>query len=228
MQPFFINIFWQVLLVIAAIALFSFIVLSIALYIQTGIKGKRKSYGNDIERTSRQQPKTVDIMGTSGQSERQSQPNNATERQKENREEKPITFAREIPSEELDQIFGTKENDEIDTQEDPDPDEDAVDWQEEENDLQLYRTTADNDFATGVSFDELQQVSRLIQKDELQPDEQKIVIGTTAKLAHTDLWEKVMEALPDANEKIAKMLDTSSTKVNTVEDWQSFDIRNFI
>ena len=97
MQPFFINIFWQVLLVIAAIALFSFIVLSIALYIQTGIKGKRKSYGNDIERTSRQQPKTVDIMGTSGLSERQSQPNNATERQKENREETDY-FAREIPA----------------------------------------------------------------------------------------------------------------------------------
>ena len=230
MQPFFINIFWQVLLVIAAIALFSFIVLSIALYIQTGRKGKRKSYGNDIERTSRQQPKTVDIMGTSGLSERQSQPNNATERQKENREEKPITFAREIPSGELDQIFGTKESDVVDTQEDPDPDEDAVDWQEEENDLQVHRTTADNnnDFASGVSFEELHKVTLLIQKDELHAEEQKTVTAAALKLVHTDLWEKMMEALPDANEKIAKMLDTSSTKVNTVEDWQSFDIRNFI
>lgn len=228
METLFINVLWQFLLIIAGAATFSLLVLGIGLYIQAGRKDERKSNVRNMEKPFQNQSKTPDIMGTSRPLERQSEPIKATERQKENQEEKPVTFAREIPSEELDQIFGTKENDEIDTQEDPDPDEDAVDWQEEENDLQLYRTTADNDFATGVSFDELQQVSRLIQKDELQPDEQKIVTAAALKLVHTDLWEKMMEALPDANEKIAKMLDTSSTKVNTVEDWQSFDIRNFI
>ena len=88
--------------------------------------------------------------------------------------------------------------------------------------------TDDNDFATGVSFSELQQTTRLIQKEELQADEQKSLIATVTKLAPTDLWEKVMKALPDANEKISKMLDTSPPKVQTAEDWQSFDIRDFI
>ena len=96
--------------------------------------------------------------------------------------------------------------------------------------MQAHRTTADNenDFATGVSFDELQQITRLIQKDALQPDEQKSVATAAIKLAYTDLWEKIMKALPDANEKIAKMLDASPQKVQTAEDWRSFDIRNFI
>ncbi len=230
MQPNFINIFWQVLLVIAVIALFSFIVLSIALYIQTGRKDERKSCGRHTGPTTRKQSKIPDIMGSSRQPERQSQPIEATERQNENREDKPVTFAREIPSEELDQVFGTEQTGETDTREDPDPDEDGVDWQEEETELQAHRTTADNenDFATGVSFDELQQVTNLIQKDKLRPDEQKSVITAAVKLAHTDLWEKIMKALPDANEKIAKMLDASPQKVQTAEDWRSFDIRNFI
>lgn len=231
MQPLFINILWQVLLVIGIIAIFSFLALSIGLYIQTGRKDKRESYGYSMEQTSQKPSKISDIMGTTRQPERQSEPIEATKRQNENREEKPNTFAREIPSEELDQVFGTEEQtDEIDLREDPDPDEDEVDWQEEETELQVHRTTAEdeNDFATGVSFDELRQVTNLIQKDKLHPDEQKTVTAAVVKLAHTGLWEKIMKALPDANEKIAKMLDASPQKVQTAEDWRSFDIRNFI
>ena len=230
MNPFFISTLWQFLLVIVGTAAFSLTVLLIGLYIQTSRKDKRESYGRSMKQTSQKQLKIPDIMGTARQPERQSQPIEATECQTENREDKPATFAREIPSEELDQVFGTEQTDETDTREDPDPDEDEVDWQEEETELQAQRTTADNenDFATGVSFDELQQITRLIQKDALQPDEQKSVATAAIKLAHTDLWEKIMNALPDANRKIAKMLDASPQKVQTAEDWRSFDIRNFI
>lgn len=224
-----LSVFWQFLLVIAGTAVFSLTVLAVGLYIQAGRKDERKSYGRNTEPEPRKSSKTPEIMGASRQPERQSMPNEATERQTENREEKPLTFAREIPSAELDQVFGTEETDEIDRREDPDPDEDQVDWQDEETDLQAHRTmTDDNDFATGVSFSELQQTTRLIQKEELQADEQKSLIATVTKLASTDLWEKVIKALPDANEKISKMLDTSPPKVQTAEDWQSFDIRDFI
>ena len=230
MQLLFIKILWQVLIVMGLISIFSFLALSIGLYIRIGRKNERKSYGRYTDPTTRKQSKVPDIMGSSRQPERQSQPIEAIKRQNENREEKPNTFAREIPSEELDQVFGTEQTDEIDLREDPDPDEDEVDWQEEETKLQAHRTTADNenDFATGVSFDELQQVTNLIQKDDLQPDEQISITATAVKLAHTDLWEKIMKVLPDANEKIAKMLDTPPPKVRTAEDWRSFDIRNFI
>lgn len=230
MPPFFINIPWQSLLIIAGVACISAIALTIGLIIGAS---REKPEDKQLPKERSQpspQSKTPEIMGSTRQPERQSPPIEATKRQTENREEKPVTFAREIPKAELDQVFRTEETDQIDTREDPDPDEDQVNWQDEETELQAHRTAEsdDTDFATGVSFGELKQVTRLIQKEELQPDEQLSVTATAVKLAHTDLWEKVMSALPDANQKIAKMLDPSPPKVQAAEDWQNFDIRNFI
>ncbi len=230
MQSLFISIVWQVLLTIVVVSCFSLIVLLIGLYVQIRKEEKYKVHRTIVDNSSLSTRKTPDVMGVSQPAKRQALPIEATERQIENHEEKPVTFAREIPSAELNQVFGTEETDENYTREDPDPDEDQVDWQDEETELQAHRSAPNDDthFATGVSFDELQQTIRLIQKDELLPEEQQSVTDTAAKLAHTDLWEKVMNALPDANEKIAKMLDTPSQKVQITEDWQSFDIRNFI
>lgn len=222
-----IHPIWLTLLAIAGIACFSIIMLSIGLFIgENREKPVKKRFPR--EKAPQSKPsKTPDIMGASRPVKRQSPPIEATERQIENREEKPPTFAREIPSKELDRVF----SEEDDKWEDPDPDseDEEVDLQDEETELQVHRTTIDEtDFATGVSFDELQQVTRLIQKEELPPDEQISVTATAVKLTHTDLWKKVMNALPDANKRIAKMLDAPSRKVKTAEDWQSFDIRNFI
>lgn len=172
--------------------------------------------------------KTPDVMGRSQPAQRQTLPNTATRRQTEEPAEKPVTFAREIPSEELDQVFG---GDEYEGEyPDPDSDEDEVDWQDEETELQAYRTAENNDFATGVAFHELNATADLLQKPELQADEQKIVIDVATRLQQTDLWEKFTNAIPQANQKIAKMLDTSHHRTTELppDDWQSFDIRNFI
>ncbi len=226
MQLFIIQSIWQFLLIVILTSLFSLACLLVGLYIQAGRKGN----GRSPHRLANGEAKVPDVMGQSHPIERQTQPIEAIECQPEESKKKPPTFAREIPSGELDQVFGTEQIDEINLREDPAPDEDDVDWQDEETELEVHRTTAydENDFATGVSFDELQQVTRLIQKDELQPDEQNIVITAAVKLVHTDLWEKVTEALPHANEKIAKMLDASPKKNQETEDWRNFDIRNFI
>lgn len=222
-----IHPFWLTLLVIVGIACFSVLLLSLGLIIGAS-REKPVKMRFLKEKTPRiQPPKTPDIMGASQPVERQTQPNAATISQPEESKEKPPTFAREIPSGELDRVFG-EQNDERD---DPDPDpveEDTVDWQAEEADMQAHRAVETNEFATGVSFGELGTVSVLLQKEELKPDEQNSVATTAAKLAHTDLWDKMMKALPGANEKIAKMLDPSSRKIQPAGDWKSFDIRNFV
>ena len=228
MPPLIIHPVWQFLLLIVAIPVFSLISLLIGLYIQAGRKDERKIIGRSLDESSRKPPKTPEIMGTARQPERQSMPNDAMRSQTENRTEKAVTFAREIPNAELDQVFGTEETDEIDFREDPDPDEDEVDWQDEETDLQAHRSTGDDDFATGATFGELSRTADLLQKAELHAHEQKIVLDLAERLQQTDLWEKFTDAIPQANEKIAKMLDTSPRTVKTAEDYQSFDIRNFV
>jgi hypothetical protein len=100
--------------------------------------------------------------------------------------------------------------------------------QDEETELQAHRTVDENEFATGVSFGELDLASFLLQKEELQPEEQKTVTAAVAKLVHTDLWDKVMKALPGANDKIARILEVPRHAPPSTGNWKSFDIRNFI
>lgn len=221
-----IHPIWLTLLVIAGIACFSVIMLSIGLIIGES-RGKpiKKRFPKE-EKPLLKQDKTPDIMGASQPVKRQLPPIEATERQIENREEKPSTFAREIPSEELDKVFGEEDNEREDP--DPDPEDEEVDLQDEETEMQAHRTTDENEFATGISFVELGRASVLLQKEELQPDEQKMVTAAAAKLVHTDLWDKVKKAFPGANEKIAKMFDAPQYTPPPVDDWKSFDIRNFI
>lgn len=188
----------------------------------------KKDFPNTPKAPDQKPPETPDVMGRSQPAQRQTLPNNATRRHTEEPMEKPVTFAREIPSEELDQVFGEDEYE--GEYPDPDPDEDEVDWQDEETELQAYRTAEINDFASGATFHELSTTATLLQKPELHADEQKIVIDLAARLQQTDLWEKFTNAIPQANQKIVQMLDTSHHRTTELppDDWQSFDIRNFI
>lgn len=215
--------FWLMLLVVAVIACFSALVLAVGLFIAVSRK-EQESPRHSTADTPSSTVKKVDIMGVSRPVERQSVPIEATQSQNEKPNEKTPTFAREIPSEELNHVFGEEER------EDPDPEEEQVDWQEEETELQAHRAAADTDFATGAAFEDLQKATTGLQKEHPSEEERQAVIKVRDKLQHTDLWEKIINALPDTHLKIAKMLETSSIKqpASTTNDWQSFDIRNFI
>lgn len=219
-----------VLIIIAGTACLSLIVLSIGLYINLWRQDKEdlKTY-QDADKNPRSAPRGLpDIMGLTRKVERQTPPNTAIKSQNEKRGEKSAMFAHEIPSEELDHVFGDKDDNGEDT--DPDPEEEEVDLQDEELELQAYRTPTDNEFATGNTFEELDRTSALLQKDKLEPAEQETVVDMAVSLAGTDLWEMITQAIPQANEKIAKMLDTpSGVKPNSRPDyWENFDIRDFI
>ena len=218
---------WLILLLIAVTACISLITLSVGLYLLSGRKEKRKTLPSKDETARPETQKTSGVMGAARQPERQSPPNTATKRQTEAPGEKSATFAREIPSGELDHVFGGETDYRADP--DPDPDDDEVDLQDEEIELLAHRSTGGDEFAAGTTFGELRKTARLLQKPDLPADEQKIVRDLAARLQQTDLWDKFVDAIPQANEKIAKMLDTPlSEKHSPPDDWLSFDIRNFI
>lgn len=225
MNILFIHTLWLTLLVIVGMACLSMLILSIGLLIRSSRERKYFTKNTEKENYQNALDKTPNVIGVTRSIKRQSTPNKATVRQLDSAGEKKSTFAREIPSKELDHIFG-----DVEERKDPNsnPEEIEVDLQEEEADLQTFRITDDNEFASGVSFSELGKATLLLQKETLQPDEQKTVTAVAAKLVHTDLWEQVVNALPVANEKIAKMLDVPTRESTSDNDWQSFDIRNFI
>lgn len=216
-----------VLIIIAGTACFSLIILSIGLYINLWRQEKEDSKKNK-EATKNPCPVPQglpDIMGQTQRIVRQRPPIDARESQKDTPADKQATFANEIPSEELDHVFGDKN----DNREDPDP-EPEVDLQDEELELQAYRTPSDNEFATGTTFEELDRTSALLQRDNLKPAEQKTVVDIAVRLARTDLWNMIVQAIPQANEKIAKMLDAPLRAEPNLraDNWESFDIRDFI
>lgn len=110
----------------------------------------------------------------------------------------PITEAKssEIPQEGLEQ-----------------PDKAIPDWKEEEEELEGYAGYSDSDgLATGVTFDELATVGRLLERKALEPSEKDIAVSMISRINGTELLGLLESRVGDASKKIAMLLDVELTR----------------
>ncbi len=125
-----------------------------------------------------------------------------------------------IPTEALDVVFDSSSSKNTDT----------IDWEstEEEEELKTdFSTKTDQDFNTGISFEELQRITTLLNQKELTTDTLPIAM----KIENTELLEILNEQIPQAQQHVSDLLNAHlttriSSKVN--EDWRDFDIGDFV
>ena len=103
--------------------------------------------------------------------------------------------------------------------------EPTIDLEDEEEDLRSYRTEEeDNDFATGLSFEDLEKVAIFLSEDKEEVTTENIEL--LQKVEGTSLLEAIEKALPQATLKVSALLEKALPK--TVESKTEFDIREFV
>ena len=199
----------------------------IALLVQDKIVIKKSSERKPIQ--EKNNPKLPDIMGQPRLKRSISVPNNATESQVEELELNPDNFDIEydenenvgiqIPQEELDEVFSN-----------------MPDFGEEEEEWNRYELSdGDNGFAQGVTFEELNFVGILLQKEKLEQSQKETAIAIVQKIQGTELFSLLENSMEGASRKIAELLDStlsSETEAGSStlrkNDLGDFDIREFV
>ena len=199
----------------------------IALLVQDKIVIKKSSERKPIQ--EKNNPKLPDIMGQPRLKRSPSVPNNATESQVEELELNPDNFDIEydenenvgiqIPQEELDEVFSN-----------------MPDFGEEEEEWNRYELSdGDNGFAQGVTFEELNFVGILLQKEKLEQSQKETAIAIVQKIQGTELFSLLENSMEGASRKIAELLDsTFSSETETgsstlrKSDLSDFDIGEFV
>ena len=199
----------------------------IALLVQDKIVIKKSSERKPILEKSN--PKLPDIMGQPRPRRSLSVPNTATESQVEELEINPDNFDIEydenenvgiqIPQEELDEVFSN-----------------MPDFGEEEEEWNRYELSdGDNGFAQGVTFEELNSVVILLQKEKLEQSQKETAIAIVQKIQGTELFSLLENSMEGASRKIAELLDStlsSETEAGSStlrkNDLGDFDIREFV
>ena len=199
----------------------------IALLVQDKIVIKKSSERKPIQ--EKINPKLPDIMGQPRPRRSLSVPNNATERQIEEQEINPDNFDIEydenenvgiqIPQEELDEVFSN-----------------MPDFGEEEEEWNRYELSdGDNGFAQGVTFEELNFVGILLQKEKLEQSQKETAIAIVQKIQGTELFSLLENSMEGASRKIAELLDSSlsseaeaGSSTLRKNDFDSFDIGKFV
>ena len=199
----------------------------IALLVQDKIVIKKSSERKPIQ--EKNSPKLPDIMGQPRLKRSLSVPNNATESQVEELEINPDNFDIEydenenvgiqIPQEELDEVFSN-----------------MPDFGEEEEEWNRYELSdGDNGFAQGVTFEELNSVVILLQKEKLEQSQKETAIAIVQKIQGTELFSLLENSMEGASRKIAELLDStlsSETEAGSStlrkNDLGDFDIREFV
>ena len=199
----------------------------IALLVHDKIVIKKNSERKPIQEKSN--PKLPDIMGQPRPKRSLSVPNNATESQVEELELNPDNFDIEydenenvgiqIPQEELDEVFSN-----------------MPDFGEEEEEWNRYELSdGDNGFAQGVTFEELNFVGILLQKEKLEQSQKETAIAIVQKIQGTELFSLLENSMEGASRKIAELLDSSlssetETSSSTLRknDLENFDIGEFV
>ena len=103
--------------------------------------------------------------------------------------------------------------------------EPTINLEDEEEDLRSYRTEAeDNDFATGLSFEDLEKVATFLSEDKEEVTTENIEL--LQKVEGTSLLEAIEKALPQATLKVSALLEKALPK--TVESKTEFDIGEFV
>ena len=174
-------------------------------------------------------PNLPDIMGQPKPVERLSVPNTATERQIQEPEINPANLDIEydenenvgiqIPQEELDEVFSN-----------------MPDFGEEEEEWNRYELSdGDNGFAQGVTFEELNFVGILLQKEKLEQSQKETAIAIVQKIQGTELFSLLENSMEDASRRIAELLDSTlssetedSSSTLRKTDLSDFDIGEFV
>ncbi len=200
----------------------------IVLLLQDRIVIKKRSEQNSkLEKVN---PNLPDIMGQPKPVRSLSVPNTANERQVEKENVNPANLDIEydeneevsiqIPQEELDEVFSK-----------------TPDLKEEEEEWNRYGISgADNSLAQGVTYDELNAVGALLQKDNLEPAQKETAVALVQKLQGTELFSMLENSVEGATRKIAELLDstlsTSETEAGSStlqkNDLDGFDIGEFV
>ena len=101
----------------------------------------------------------------------------------------------------------------------------TINLEDEEEDLRSYRTEAeDNDFAIGLSFEDLEKVATFLSEDKEEVTTENIEL--LQKVEGTSLLEAIEKALPQATLKVSALLEKALPK--TIESKMEFDIREFV
>lgn len=171
-------------------------------------------------------PALPEIMGKPKQNIRQPMPSTAIGSQKEVPAKQDSTFDPEIkqtdvglviPQEELDEIFGVE----------PDLEAEEEDWRG------YGAPNGEGGLAVGVTFEELYTVGTLLQQETLEPALHERAVDIVHKIRGTDLFSLLENAMPDASQKIARLLDqgigmdsgSSTMRSNSLDD---FNIGEFV
>jgi hypothetical protein len=82
------------------------------------------------------------------------------------------------------------------------------DWKEEEEEMGRYAAYGTEDgFATGVTFDELATVGKILSRRALEPSEEKTAADIVSKIDGTELLGLLESKIGDTSKKIALLLD---------------------
>lgn len=208
------------------------IIIVICLLIVIILLAKDKIIIKKVVRSNRIQPPVnpdlPEIMGQPKPPVRHAVPSNAAKRQLAKpkvtadnfeTETNEKGFAKEIPQEELDEVFADGPN---------------LEEEEEEWNSNGY-PNGDDGFATGVTFDELTTVGALLQREVLEPALQQKAVDIVQKIQGTELFSLLENSMEGASRKIAALLDrtlpagTDSGSSNLRKnDLNDFDIGEFV
>lgn len=199
----------------------------IALLVHDKIVFKKKQEIKDIQ--EKVKPNLPDIMGQPKPVRSLSLPNTANDSKVEEEIINPDNLDIEydeneevsiqIPQEELDEVFSK-----------------IPDLKEEEEEWNRYGISgADNSLAQGVTYDELNAVGALIQKEKLEQSQKETAVAIVQKLQGTELFSLLENSVEGASRKIADLLDstlTSETETGSStmrkSDLEDFDIGEFV
>lgn len=187
---------------------------------------KRPEQKNKQEKAN---PNLLSIMGQPKPVRSLSVPNTANESQAEEEIINPDNLDIEydeneevsiqIPQEELDEVFSK-----------------TPDLKEEEEEWNRYGISgADNSLAQGVTYDELNAVGALLQKDNLEPSQKETVVALVQKLQGTELFSILENSIEGVSLKIAELLDSTlssesngGSSILRKNDLEDFDIGEFV
>lgn len=186
-------------------------------------KKKHKEIVQDLPVTT-----TASILGLPKSVKRHSRPNTASEGQPElennttdnfEQESENKAFVKQIPQEELDEVFGK-----------------GPDLWEEEEEWSRYGISDDEDgFATGVTFEELGTVGMVLREEVTEPSLQEQAVATVQKIQGTELFSLLEQSMEGASKKIAALLDKSlssstdsGSSILRNRNQDGFDIGDFV
>lgn len=184
---------------------------------------------NSLEVSTHKKSKTKEsLMGESKKVESKSMTKPTDESHTYITQNQPATFEEEIsdkkvdiqiPQEELDEIFGSSVNLEVEEEE----------WSQ----YQIFDN--DNGLAQGVTFEELNSVEQFLNEKNSDNAQKETTAGIVQKIQGTELFNLLENSIEGASLKIAELLDNKLALENNSDssflrndDYERFDIEKFI